>query len=161
MMTSTIMANTMILPLMNHPIALGTMMIMQTTLMCIQQVNQSYTPWFSYIMFITTIGGIMVMFIYMSSIASNEKLKKNIFIVMTWMISMMILLNLTKSNLVMNMMEMKLNTLNMEEMKSTTKMFNKPKMYMTIIIMMMLLITMISVTKIASTFEGPLKITYV
>nr|YP_010885461.1 NADH dehydrogenase subunit 6 [Tenguna kuankuoshuiensis]WJE88882.1 NADH dehydrogenase subunit 6 [Tenguna kuankuoshuiensis] len=161
MMIPTIMANMTILPLMKHPIALGTMMIIQTTLMCVQQINQKYTPWYSYIMFITTIGGMMVMFIYMSSMASNEKLKKNMLIMSTWMITMMITLNLIKSNMIMNMIETKLIILNMEEIKTTTKMFNKPKLYLTIIIMMMLLITMISVTKIASTFEGPLKVTYV
>uniref|UniRef100_A0AAU8BUP5 NADH-ubiquinone oxidoreductase chain 6 n=1 Tax=Tenguna medogensis TaxID=3229002 RepID=A0AAU8BUP5_9HEMI len=159
MMNMMIMTNMVILPMMNNPITLGTMMIIQTTLMCISQINFNLTPWFSYIMFITIIGGMMIMFIYMSSIASNEKMKKNILIPVTWIITIMIMYKLLNNKLMMYMSEKKMVMLNMEEIKSTTKMFNKPKMFLTIMIMIMLMITMISVTKIASTFEGPLKIT--
>uniref|UniRef100_A0AAU8G6P3 NADH-ubiquinone oxidoreductase chain 6 n=1 Tax=Metaurus sp. 1 YLZ-2024a TaxID=3230283 RepID=A0AAU8G6P3_9HEMI len=160
-MKMIIMTNMMMLPMLNHPISMGTMMIIQTTLMCNQQTNNNYTPWMSYIMFVTMIGGMMIMFIYMASIASNEKFKINMIIPIMWMITMMTMYLMFKNNSILQMNEKKMSNIQMEEIKFTMKMFNKPKMVMTLMVMISLMITMISVTKISSTFEGPLKNPYV
>nr|QUL61660.1 NADH dehydrogenase subunit 6 [Orthopagus splendens] len=161
LMNSIIMTNMIILTSMKHPISMGTMMIIQTTMMCIQQTNKNFSPWFSYMMFITIIGGMMVMFMYMASIASNNKFKMNIMIFIMWMFMIISIYKINSLSFIVSMEEKKMDIITMQEMKSTLKTFNKPKMLLTILMMMILLITMISVTKISSTFEGPLKNTYV
>nr|WOW99149.1 NADH dehydrogenase subunit 6 [Tropiduchidae sp. 1 WQW-2023a] len=165
-LTIMILTISMITPLLNHPISMGTTLMMQTILISILMFKTSASPWFSYILFITIIGGMMVMFMYMSSIASNEKFKMNLLTFMiipaimtiTWMnwiakdysMEFSTKMKITKAEMITN-----------KETKALSKFFNSNKMNLTIIMMITLLITMIAVTNISSTFEGPLKKTYV
>nr|QJQ26929.1 NADH dehydrogenase subunit 6 [Hemisphaerius rufovarius] len=156
-MLKMMMINLMITPFLKHPMSLGTMLITQTILISISMSIKSNSSWFSYILFITIIGGMMVMFMYMASIASNEKFNPKMNKIMLILMLMLMLmpdlttLEMEKKN------EMKFMMMEMEEIKSTSKFFNFNKMNMTIIIMLTLLLTMISVTNISNTFEGPLK----
>nr|AZZ89164.1 NADH dehydrogenase subunit 6 [Betatropis formosana] len=166
MVSMIMMLNSMITPQMKHPISMGFMLMTQTTLMCIYTSTIMSTSWFGFILFITMIGGMMIMFMYMSSIDSNNKFSilnktttttlMTIFMIM----STMNLLDLTMEETT-KLMENKFMMTNNEEMKSTSKFFMNLKYNCTIMIMMILLLTMISVTNISSTFEGPLKKLYV
>nr|WOW99032.1 NADH dehydrogenase subunit 6 [Dictyopharidae sp. 2 WQW-2023a] len=161
LLKSMLLTNMSILPMMNHPISMGTMMIIQTMMMCSMHSKISNSSWFCYILFMTIIGGLMIMFMYMASIASNEKFKPNMKIIFIWMTIFMIMTMLLKSNTVMKMNEQKLTMMKIEHMKATMKFFNKPKYIITMMMMIIMLITMISVTFISNSFEGPLKMTYV
>nr|YP_010990627.1 NADH dehydrogenase subunit 6 [Diostrombus politus]WOW99045.1 NADH dehydrogenase subunit 6 [Diostrombus politus] len=166
MKLSYIMISTsLITPMLSHPISLGFTMIMQTMLLCLNMSIYSETSWYSYILFITIIGGMMIMFMYMASIASNEKFKLNKFLIPTMLISLtsMTLMEILDFTLEYpnNMKEMKMTSLTSPEMKSTMKFFNMNKGMITMMMIISLLITMIAVTNISSTFEGPLKKTYV
>nr|YP_010381693.1 NADH dehydrogenase subunit 6 [Pseudosymplanella nigrifasciata]UDL72068.1 NADH dehydrogenase subunit 6 [Pseudosymplanella nigrifasciata] len=154
-----------ITPLLNHPISLGFSLLFQTIFISINLMNSLESSWYSYILFITIIGGMMVMFMYMASISSNEKfeilsLKK--MLLLTFMMIYLYILN-KKIIYEMNtkMQEMKLIYQEFQEVKSTYKFFNMNKSKITIFMLMILLMTMISVTNISSSFEGPLKKTYV
>nr|YP_004891575.1 NADH dehydrogenase subunit 6 [Phalera flavescens]AEB71587.1 NADH dehydrogenase subunit 6 [Phalera flavescens] len=57
---------------MNNPLSMGLMILMQTLLICLLSGMMIKTYWFSYILFLTFLGGLLVLFIYVSSIASNE-----------------------------------------------------------------------------------------
>nr|WOW99097.1 NADH dehydrogenase subunit 6 [Paravarcia sp.] len=165
-MTTKIMIMLMIMtPTMKHPISMGSMLIIQTTILTTIMSEYLSSSWFSYILFITIVGGLMVMFIYMASIASNEKFhmnKSSILMVLMTIISMEVLMNKEITMEYLNkMLENKLNSMEKEELKSLSKFFNLNKMNLTMMIMITLLLTMISVTNISSTFEGPLKKTYV
>nr|AZZ89034.1 NADH dehydrogenase subunit 6 [Achilidae gen. 1 sp. n. 1 SX-2018] len=165
-MTMMMLMNSVISLNMNHPLSMGFMLTVQTTIMCLYSSTLMSSPWFGYILFIIMIGGMMVMFMYMSSIASNEKFKlmkmKSILII-TMM--MTVIATITNQDLSLEetfkMMENKTIIISNEEMKSTAKFMTKFKSNLTILIMLILLLTMISVTNISSTFEGPLKKTYV
>nr|YP_010839111.1 NADH dehydrogenase subunit 6 [Raivuna sinica]WGG26908.1 NADH dehydrogenase subunit 6 [Raivuna sinica] len=159
LLKSMMLTNMSILPMMNHPISMGTIMIIQTMLMCSIHSKISNSSWFCYILFLTIIGGLMIMFMYMASIASNEKFKPNMKIVLMWMTIFMIMIMLMKSNMLTKINEQKLNMMKIEHMKSTMKFFNKPKYIITMLMMIIMLTTMISVTFISNSFEGPLKMT--
>nr|YP_010990549.1 NADH dehydrogenase subunit 6 [Zanna robusticephalica]WOW98863.1 NADH dehydrogenase subunit 6 [Zanna robusticephalica] len=157
--------NMIISPMMKHPISMGSMLIFQTTLLCSTQSLTAKSPWYMYIMFITTVGGLLIMFMYMASIASNEIFKFNIKMMLTYMM-MMIIISIFMKMEIINMKEMmkkdfKFNTQPMNEMKSTSKFFNFFKMNLTLTTMLIMFLTLISITNISSTFEGPLKKTYV
>nr|YP_011014820.1 NADH dehydrogenase subunit 6 [Gergithoides gibbosus]WQB38501.1 NADH dehydrogenase subunit 6 [Gergithoides gibbosus] len=159
-MSKIMMMNVLITPFIKHPISLGSMLMMQTILISIKMFSLSNSAWFSYILFITIIGGMMVMFMYMASIASNEKFspKVNLLTISTlMMITVMIMLPFTNMEYLEKKNELKIMTIQLEEIKSTSKFFNLNKMVLTIMTMMFLLLTMISVTNISNTFEGPLK----
>nr|QEP09180.1 NADH dehydrogenase subunit 6 [Aphaena discolor nigrotibiata] len=161
----TILTNILLTPTLKHPMTMGSMMIIQTTLMCLNQSSIMKSPWYLYIMFLTMVGGLMIMFMYMSSIASNEKFKPSMKLLMIWMMTLMMTISIYKidstKETIFKMNEMKYMMTEMAEEKSTSKFFSMFKMNITITMMMILIITMISVTNIASTFEGPLKKTYV
>nr|YP_010235805.1 NADH dehydrogenase subunit 6 [Bambusicaliscelis fanjingensis]QTD82423.1 NADH dehydrogenase subunit 6 [Bambusicaliscelis fanjingensis] len=162
MMMMISMCMSIILPLMKHPISMGSMLIVQTIIISMISSMKFYSSWYSYILFITIIGGMMVMFMYMSSIASNEKFKmmsmKKITSIMIMLTIFMITykfyyttMNLEKLN------ETKLFFMEFEEIKSTSKFMYLNKMNLTIMMMIILLLTMISITNITSSYEGPLK----
>nr|YP_010270665.1 NADH dehydrogenase subunit 6 [Pochazia discreta]UJY97597.1 NADH dehydrogenase subunit 6 [Pochazia discreta] len=164
MMSKMIIMISVITTTMNHPLSMGSMLMLQTILVSNKMYKESNTSWFAYILFITIIGGMMIMFMYMSSIASNEKFNmttKQLMMIIIMMIMTIILTKEMSMEQVNKITEKKMVMMQKEETSHTMKFFNFNKMNITIMIMIILLLTMIIVTNIASTFEGPLKKTYV
>nr|YP_010381706.1 NADH dehydrogenase subunit 6 [Augilina triaina]UDL72081.1 NADH dehydrogenase subunit 6 [Augilina triaina] len=161
-----------IVPMLKHPVTLGFLLLIQTTLISMNMFKFLESTWYSYILFITIIGGMMVMFMFMASISSNEKFEmmkfKTSISLMIFMLILMMMMNLNFKEILnfenehmLKMEEKKLIFQEFQETYSTFKFFNFNKNLITIIMMLILLITMISVNNIASSFEGPLKKTYV
>nr|YP_009681598.1 NADH dehydrogenase subunit 6 [Dicyrtomina saundersi]QDO72019.1 NADH dehydrogenase subunit 6 [Dicyrtomina saundersi] len=63
---------------LNHPMLLMVNIIMQTIFICLLVWMINNTSWFSYILFLIFLGGLMVLFIYICSLASNENFKVKI-----------------------------------------------------------------------------------
>nr|YP_010126146.1 NADH dehydrogenase subunit 6 [Lycorma meliae]QPN53399.1 NADH dehydrogenase subunit 6 [Lycorma meliae] len=160
-----ILSNIIMSPMLKHPMSLGSMLIFQTALMCSNNSMTIKSSWYLYIMFLTTVGGLMIMFMYMSSIASNEKFKPSTKIFLIWMLITLIHMMVSNmdptTEMISKLNEIKEMTTELTEEKSTSKFFSMYKMNITITMMFILIITMISVNNIVSTFEGPLKKTYV
>merc|ERR1712198_806681 len=57
---------------LSHPLAIGLALLSQTILICLITGLSSSSFWFSYILFLIFLGGILVLFIYVTSLASNE-----------------------------------------------------------------------------------------
>nr|AXS65978.1 NADH dehydrogenase subunit 6 [Curculionoidea sp. 22 KM-2017] len=146
--------------LMNHPLSLGGILLIQTILMSLLTGFIMHKFWFSYILFLIMIGGMLIMFIYMTSIASNEKFKipSNISIAFT-ILSMLTLLTLLYSLDFSNMYPLKyFNFFNFFNLKlSLNKFFNFPDMKFLLFLMIYLLITLIMVVKITDKNSGPLR----
>nr|YP_008080716.1 NADH dehydrogenase subunit 6 [Artemia tibetiana]YP_010735568.1 NADH dehydrogenase subunit 6 [Artemia sorgeloosi]AFP72840.1 NADH dehydrogenase subunit 6 [Artemia tibetiana]AFP72853.1 NADH dehydrogenase subunit 6 [Artemia tibetiana]UZP16830.1 NADH dehydrogenase subunit 6 [Artemia tibetiana]UZP16843.1 NADH dehydrogenase subunit 6 [Artemia tibetiana]UZP16856.1 NADH dehydrogenase subunit 6 [Artemia tibetiana] len=70
-MLSFIVIVSMLMLLLNHPLAFIMSLFAQTLLVCISLKNISL--WISLILFLIFLGGILVMFIYVSSLSANEK----------------------------------------------------------------------------------------
>nr|YP_009024422.1 NADH dehydrogenase subunit 6 [Massicus raddei]AGO02004.1 NADH dehydrogenase subunit 6 [Massicus raddei] len=60
---------------LNHPLSLGLILLLQTINVSLMSGMMNFNYWFSYIIFLVMIGGMLVLFIYMTSVASNEKFK--------------------------------------------------------------------------------------
>lgn len=58
---------------LSHPIALGLSLIIHTLLVRAATGLAGGHYWFSYILFLVFLGGVLVLFIYITSLASNEK----------------------------------------------------------------------------------------
>lgn len=61
-----------------HPIIFIRTILIQTILICILIWWIIRTTWFSYILFLIFLGGLIVLFIYVTRLASNEKFNFNI-----------------------------------------------------------------------------------
>nr|YP_009540721.1 NADH dehydrogenase subunit 6 [Clemelis pullata]AYQ22809.1 NADH dehydrogenase subunit 6 [Clemelis pullata] len=151
---------------MKHPLAMGLTLLIQTLLISMMSGLMTKTFWFSYILFLVFIGGMLVLFIYMTSLASNEmfslSIKLMIISFMTFMMFMFILLFMDKNMLLQykNTEIMSISNMNayiMENSLSINKLYNYPTNLLTILLMNYLLITLIAIVKITKMFKGPLR----
>lgn len=62
----------------SHPITIGIILLLQTLIIRLLTLIIFENSWFSYIIFLILVGGILVLFIYITRIASNEKFKLNL-----------------------------------------------------------------------------------
>nr|AVJ52573.1 NADH dehydrogenase subunit 6 [Eucorysses grandis] len=138
---------------LKHPMSMGFILIMQTAIISIISGMMLSNFFFSYIIMIIMLSGALVLFIYMASIASNEKFKTSINIIIMFIVLMVTTMMITKN---INMIEFpQIN--NYTPILSLIKLFNTMSMSITIMMIMYLLITMIIVSFIANTQEGPLR----
>nr|UKG18985.1 NADH dehydrogenase subunit 6 [Dendrolimus punctatus] len=154
---------------LNHPLSMGLIILTQTLLTCIITGMLIKTYWFSYILFLTFLGGLLVLFIYVTSIASNELFTINL--KMKTFLSIMIYFSIIMSFIYMNNLNW-MNLSNNSEMENAKEMilflnnenkFNLNKLYnqqtymMTMLMIIYLFITLIAVVKITNIFFGPLR----
>nr|YP_004021427.1 NADH dehydrogenase subunit 6 [Heteropteryx dilatata]BAJ24553.1 NADH dehydrogenase subunit 6 [Heteropteryx dilatata] len=143
--------------IMKHPLSMGMTIIMQTILISMMTGMMYKSFWFSYILFLMFIGGMMVLFIYMTSLMPNMmfSLSTKQVIIMTFT-SMLILTYLNKSYNINNNDTMSI-------MMNTTmlmKMYENPVNISVIMLASYLLFTMITVFKITESKKGPLRMMF-
>nr|QXG19274.1 NADH dehydrogenase subunit 6 [Drosophila hydei] len=153
---------------MIHPLAMGLTLLIQTILICLITGMMTKTFWFSYILFLIFLGGMLVLFIYVTSLASNEmfnfsiKLTLICFILMFLSIFMFLFIDKNYFNFFFMNNEMQ-NISNIysyfpENTLSLNKLYNSPTNFVTILLMNYLLITLIVIVKITKMFKGPLRL---
>nr|YP_004857898.1 NADH dehydrogenase subunit 6 [Cigaritis takanonis]ADN43216.1 NADH dehydrogenase subunit 6 [Cigaritis takanonis] len=155
---------------LNHPLSMGIFILIQTLLMCLLTGLMMNTYWFSYILFLIFSGGLLILFIYVSSIASNElfliNIKNKINIMMIIFCILLLSLLFNKNLLWLNMMLNKemnnmLNILifiNYENNNiNLSKLYNNHNYLITMMMIIYLFITLIAVVKITNLFFGPLR----
>nr|YP_010363535.1 NADH dehydrogenase subunit 6 [Atkinsoniella uniguttata]UNZ12636.1 NADH dehydrogenase subunit 6 [Atkinsoniella uniguttata] len=141
-------------PFMMNPMSMGVILLIQTLLMTMLMNKLMLSSWFSMITFLMMIGGLLILFTYMSSIASNEKFKLKINLTLTLIIILMITEEMMNENQIIEIQSLTNFT---EEYFSMIKLYNKKSMMLTIILVLYLLLTMIVVSKIVKHYEGPLR----
>nr|YP_009555381.1 NADH dehydrogenase subunit 6 [Triodia sylvina]AZU95918.1 NADH dehydrogenase subunit 6 [Triodia sylvina] len=155
---------------LNHPLSMGFMLLLQTIMISLISGMMLNTFWFSYILFLTILGGLLVMFIYVASIASNEMFKFNLNLLMFYMmiliimfIMILILNNLYWLNLNINMEMLnfwnKMIFFNNENSINISKIYNNQSYFLTLTSIIYLLITLFAIIKITNINYGPLRST--
>uniref|UniRef100_A0AAU6PCF6 NADH-ubiquinone oxidoreductase chain 6 n=1 Tax=Diplonychus sp. TaxID=2977879 RepID=A0AAU6PCF6_9HEMI len=163
MIMMLMMTMSIIFPMMNHPLSMGLVLLIQTLLTALMSGLIINSFWFSYMLFIVLLGGMLVLFIYMASIASNEKFMFSMKITMTiitlTLMSLMIWFYSDKLMASSSMVET-MNLMENNQMLSLQKFFSTQSIMITIMMVMYLLITMIAVTYVVNIFEGPMRKKY-
>nr|URX54328.1 NADH dehydrogenase subunit 6 [Neotermes sp. 7 AB-2022a] len=155
LMTSTTMSA--MFTQMNHPLAMGMMLLLQTMMMCLISGLMHQSFWFQYILFMVFVGGMLVLFIYVASLASNEmfSLSTKMMAMATAMIMTMMMI---KDQTTINSKETELYTTTSNEIITmTSKLYNQPNGTMTILMALYLLMTLIVVVKVTNVSMGPLR----
>nr|QKX48748.1 NADH dehydrogenase subunit 6 [Linoclostis gonatias] len=155
---------------LNHPLSMGLLILIQTLLTCLLSGMLIKTYWFSYILFLTFLGGLLVLFIYVSSIASNEIFSpisklKSIFIFILFFFNFFLIIlyfyNLKWMNMSMNSEMNNLNDFfiffNNENKTNLSKLYNEQTFFLMLMLIIYLFITLIAVVKITNIFHGPLR----
>nr|QGQ61703.1 NADH dehydrogenase subunit 6 [Pseudolebinthus sp. 1 RN-2019] len=165
LMIIMITLNTLFL-LMTHPLASTLLIILQTINICMMLGPLFYSFWFSYILFMIFLGGMLVLFIYITSLASNEMFhlpNKSMLITLMISIIMLIMLYSTKHNQFnYNMKNDQLNSsfimiISTENPTNLYQLYNIPNVNLTLLTIMYLLITLIILVKMTQIQEGPLR----
>nr|WIL79820.1 NADH dehydrogenase subunit 6 [Callimerus nigroapicalis] len=146
----------------SHPMSLGFILLMQTMITSFIINFLNFNFWFSYILFLVMIGGMLILFIYMTSIASNEKFLFSNKLVLLFIICSMTLFTIFfmdsyfSYNILNNFETYKFNS-NLNFSLSMNKFFNFPNYMIFYISIIYLLITLIAVVKISNLNMGPLR----
>nr|AQP28615.1 NADH dehydrogenase subunit 6 [Termes sp. A TB-2017] len=142
---------------MKHPLAMGLMLLTQTTIVCLISGTMYKSFWFSYILFMIMIGGMLVLFMYMTSLASNEMFSPSNKMITATAMMMPILLYImptVNNNKEMNMHETMMEN---ETTITTTVMYNQMMGTMTTLLVLYMLLTLIVVVNIINVSSGPLR----
>nr|ASY98591.1 NADH dehydrogenase subunit 6 [Ceratomantis saussurii] len=161
LLLSISMSLSIIFLFLNHPLSMGLILFLQTIFICMITGFMSLSFWFSYILILIYLGGMLVLFMYITSLASNEMFfySNNIIFMMVSLFMTFSLIYYMNLNYSMNLYE------NMENSMISNPMFNNflLKMYnqsinmITILIAAYLFLTLIAVVKIINIFKGPLR----
>nr|AKN01348.1 NADH dehydrogenase subunit 6 [Entomovelia sp. YC-2015] len=141
---------------MNHPLSMGFVLIIQTTIVSIMMNTIMKYPWYSYMLILIMLGGMLILFMYMASIASNEIMKFSLKIMVIMFMSFTITMLIMKTEIFLNLSQNMMMNENQQNM-SLMKLFNSNSSIMTILMAIYLLITMIYVIFITNSFEGPMR----
>nr|AML25829.1 NADH dehydrogenase subunit 6 [Staphylinidae sp. BMNH 1274145] len=157
LMILTIMS--LMLIFFSHPMSMGLVLLTQTIIISIYTGMMNSNYWFSYVLFLIMIGGMLVLFTYMTSVASNEKFKFSNQLMLLFIILMIL-------SLIMYMMDPKMITLmnfsnnfmNSYDYKiNMSKFFNWPSSLILFMMIIYLFITLIAIVKLTSIKTGPLR----
>nr|UJG45329.1 NADH dehydrogenase subunit 6 [Dolichopus plumipes] len=166
-MSLSIITSSLIFMQMNHPLAMGLMLLIQTFIICLATGIISKTFWFSYILFLVFLGGMLVLFIYVTSLASNEMFSLSVK-TLIWASAMIMITALFTIILDMNFLTPITENIEMMEFSNTNalikenaimlnKIYNYPTNLMTLVLINYLLISLIAIVKITNVFYGPLR----
>nr|YP_010312439.1 NADH dehydrogenase subunit 6 [Pieris napi napi]ULF46720.1 NADH dehydrogenase subunit 6 [Pieris napi napi] len=152
-----------------HPLSMGLMILFQTLLLSLILGMYINTYWFSYILFLIFLGGLLVLFIYVSSIASNEMMNfslkmKSFFMLMIFTMMILFIFKMKNYlNFMDNFINDEMNSMNNyfmffnENKIKLSKLYNSQTFLMIMMIIIYLFITLIAVIKITNIFFGPLR----
>lgn len=148
--------------------AIGLILLIQTLFIAIITGIISKSFWFSYILFLIFLGGILVLFIYVTSLASNEIFSYSIkiTIISTILIYSLIILIyfIDKTSIIIYIINREIMPLNnttsyiQENSLNLNKLYNYPTNIITILLINYLLICLIVIVKITNVFYGPLRL---
>nr|WGL40380.1 NADH dehydrogenase subunit 6 [Kingdonella sp.] len=151
---------------LNHRMSMMSFIILQTFHSSLLSETTMESFWLSYILFLTFLGGMLVLFIYITSIASNEMfMPKSIilmFSIILWTIRMNILIILEKTlfmDFFKNTETMIINnSINYQEMTfSLEKLYNNSTFINTMMMMIYLFLALLAVVKITNINQGPIR----
>nr|YP_009647927.1 NADH dehydrogenase subunit 6 [Poecilimon luschani]QBZ37728.1 NADH dehydrogenase subunit 6 [Poecilimon luschani] len=158
---------TLIFLLTSHPLAMTLTIIIQTLLICLTVSSLTQTFWFSYILFLVFLGGMLVLFIYITSLAANEmfsSMTKATLFILSFLGSLFLINMFLDPSLLSNlsynseMQELNFQYLSYSESNYLlTKLYNTPTKFLTLMLVSYLFFTLIAVVKITNIFLGPLR----
>nr|YP_010294725.1 NADH dehydrogenase subunit 6 [Pectocera sp.]ULQ68877.1 NADH dehydrogenase subunit 6 [Pectocera sp.] len=147
---------------LTHPLSMGFVLLIQAILIAMITGLMSHNFWFSYILFMIMIGGMLVLFIYMTSVASNEKFQYSNKLTIT----MFMMMNLTLLTFFSDSFLTHQELINIDTLHSTSnwlfslslsKYLNFPSNMIMLMMIIYLLVALIAVVKITNISYGPLR----
>nr|YP_008757605.1 NADH dehydrogenase subunit 6 [Occasjapyx japonicus]AEV44870.1 NADH dehydrogenase subunit 6 [Occasjapyx japonicus] len=147
---------------LNHPMALGITLLTQSTIIAIMTGLTTKSFWFSYVMFLIFMGGMMVLFIYVASLTPNEMFSLSnpmlIMLVLPTITIMMIMLDMTIASPNQIFIEAAQMDVMSSQKITITKIYSPTLSIITTAIISYLFLTLIVVVKITNLWMGPVRL---
>nr|AOY40056.1 NADH dehydrogenase subunit 6 [Scolytinae sp. BMNH 1040341] len=153
----------LMLMLFKNPLSKGYMLLLLTITTSLSSSLMHLDSWFGYILFLVMIGGMLVAFIYMTSIASNEKFdfpQTKTLLFMSGMIALSMGLFMYLPSPFLNNQLMMFSSQEILLPKNSlflTKIFSSPLSQLPIALMSYLFLTLIMVVKMTDFAKGPIR----
>lgn len=150
---------------LQNPLSIGLTLLIQTLVISLAAGRFSFSYWFSYILFIIFIGGILVLFIYVASLAANEYFIFSIsrFVLGLRIRILLFLILFIRDPLVISSYS-SLPISSFIELSSSQKIirwiYRIPLIRLTLFVIIYLLLALIVVVKIVNLYKGPLRLLY-
>nr|YP_009160742.1 NADH dehydrogenase subunit 6 [Pseudoniphargus daviui]CCB84639.2 NADH dehydrogenase subunit 6 [Pseudoniphargus daviui] len=144
----------------SSPLFLSLMIILQTITLALIITLFTMSSWFSFMLLMIYLSGMMIVFVYISSIASNELFSSNWYLIplaLILLLPFMILLLSSHSPPLSDSLSLLDSNLSEISIIKTMKMYSKSLFTMTILMIIYLLLAMIMVTKNSSFSGGPMR----
>nr|YP_009180600.1 NADH dehydrogenase subunit 6 [Procambarus alleni]ALM30825.1 NADH dehydrogenase subunit 6 [Procambarus alleni] len=149
-----------------HPLSMGLTLFIQTLIICITSGFSNNSFWFSYILFLIFLGGMLVLFIYVASLASNEMFGVSFvtLLSLTFVMLMMCLISffmdplLTTSKFSISSSSILFTYKFSNAPLMTSTIYNSSSMMFTLFIISYLLLTLFAVVKIINVHSSPLRV---
>nr|YP_010272352.1 NADH dehydrogenase subunit 6 [Parascaphoidella transversa]UKE80336.1 NADH dehydrogenase subunit 6 [Parascaphoidella transversa] len=142
-----------VIPILSTPMSMGIFLLIQTSISTMLMAKLMVSSWMPMIMFLMLIGGLLILFMYMSSIASNEKFKPTLMFFLFFTLMLIPFEEMMSENQMNDIQQWNFPI----ESITLLKIYNKKTMAITIMVFLYLLLAMISVTKIIKIYSGPLR----
>lgn len=138
-----------ILPKINNPIII-TLIIVFIALITALIFCIEISSWYSFLLFLIYVGGILVIFAYFTATSPNQynKRRKRTFIIIPILFSILLFIILVTNKTIISINR---------QARQLIILFTNPNIYTLIIITLILLITMVIVVKLSSRSKGPLR----
>nr|YP_010960294.1 NADH dehydrogenase subunit 6 [Rhynchophorus phoenicis]WNH29327.1 NADH dehydrogenase subunit 6 [Rhynchophorus phoenicis] len=148
---------------LKHPLSMGSILLIQTITISLLTGLFFLNFWFSYILFIIMVSGMLILFLYMTSVASDEKFKHNKLFYMPFsMMTLLIFSNMfyddftfMKISIHKKLWETGFNY--SSNFFFLSKYIYYPNMLMMMLLMVYLFLTLILVVKLTDIYSGPLR----
>nr|UGS80227.1 NADH dehydrogenase subunit 6 [Dypsocus coleoptratus] len=160
----TLSVMTLLFTISSSPFSMGLILIFQTILMTLFFSPLVKSFWFFYLLLLIFIGGLLVLFLYVTTIFPNEKFyfkQKNLVYLLCILTIMSLLFFLIYTMYSFHLMNLNMQTslypTEFISMKYNIKMFNSHSNIFLILMVNYLFYCMIVVIKIINFFKGPLR----
>nr|YP_010757383.1 NADH dehydrogenase subunit 6 [Nephropsis grandis]WEU77726.1 NADH dehydrogenase subunit 6 [Nephropsis grandis] len=163
-----ILASSILFTRLSHPLSMGLCLLTQTAVISVTAGLNNNSFWFSYILFLIFLGAMLVLFIYVASLASNEPLVFSA-TSLTFILSFsatLILLALIKDPIYVSpdinilVSSVPLDALSADTNSSLVSTVYKPlTVPLTLFMVLYLLLTLIIIVKIVNLYSSPLRLT--
>nr|QBC73231.1 NADH dehydrogenase subunit 6 [Divia briandi] len=158
MVASLLLALIFAMPMMMQPLSLG-LCIMMISLMSCMLLGLTFSSWFSYVLFLIYVGGLLVMFVYVAALAPNTLFSslKSLMGISFLSVIMFLLLTLLSPTDVSFLYD----TLTLDHTSQNTKtgiaMVSSSNVSMLIGLALILLMNLLAVVKVCFYQQGPLR----
>jgi NADH-ubiquinone oxidoreductase chain 6 len=138
-------------PFLNHPLAIGLLILSLTIILAVMLGIITINLWISYALVLVLLGGLLVVFVYVSLLASNELFQKRTigpFVALILFILIFLFINFKQENLLSNFNLNSVSALQNKGYEWLTPLYSLELSYLTIFLILYLLLTLIVVVRI-------------